>query len=65
MRFAPPFDEKEARLLPLVCAANWTTWGHPPMDEERVESCGLVADFMRSLLRDSWDIYSIVRPRGR
>ena len=65
MRFAPPFDEKEARLLPLVCAANWTTWGHPPMDEERAESCELVADFMRCLLHDSWDICSIVRQGGR
>ena len=58
--FAPPFDDKEARLLPLVCAANWTTWGHPPMDEQRVESCDLVAEYMRCLLNDSWDIYSVV-----
>ena len=65
MQFAPPFQEKEALLLPLVCAANWTTWGNPPRDEERVESAGLVADFMRCLLQDSWDIYSIVRQGGR
>ena len=58
---APAFSEKEARLFPLVCAALWAIWGHPPMDDARIDGGSLVVDYMRCLLEDVWELAARLR----
>jgi glutathione S-transferase len=51
-RRAPALSDKEIALFPLVCAAIWPTssCGFVPYDEQTLENCEHIADYMRHML---------------